>query len=40
VAEALSTLGIYLDALRHGRDDSQAWSGLLAQPEVVMQPEA
>ncbi len=39
VAEALSTLGIYLDALRHGRDDSQALSGLLAQPEVVVQPE-
>jgi chemosensory pili system protein ChpA (sensor histidine kinase/response regulator) len=40
VAEALSTLGVYLDALRHGRDDSQALAGLLAQPEIVVQPEA
>jgi len=39
VAEALSTLGIYLDALRHGRDDSQTLTGLLAQPEVVVVPE-
>ncbi len=39
VAEALSTLGIYLDALRHGRDDSQTLSGLLAQPEIVLAPE-
>ncbi len=39
VAEALSTLGIYLDALRHGRDDSQTLSGLLAQPEVVVPAE-
>jgi len=39
VAEALSTLGIYLDALRHGRDDTQILSGLLAQPEVILEPE-
>ena len=39
VAEALSTLGIYLDALRHGRDDSQTLTGLLAQPEIVIAPE-
>jgi chemosensory pili system protein ChpA (sensor histidine kinase/response regulator) len=35
VAEALSTLGMYMDALRYGRDDSRALAGLLAQPEVV-----
>ncbi len=40
VAEALSTLGIYMDALRHGRDDSQTLTRLLAQPEVVQQAEA
>ena len=39
VAEALSTLGIYLDALRHGRDDSNTLTGLLARPEVVVRPE-
>ncbi|OYY95084.1 MAG: hypothetical protein B7Y41_05920 [Hydrogenophilales bacterium 28-61-23] len=39
VAEALSTLGIYLDALRHGRDNSQSLAGLLARPEVVAAPE-
>jgi chemosensory pili system protein ChpA (sensor histidine kinase/response regulator) len=44
VAEALSTLGIYLDALRHGREgehtNSNALSGLLARPEVVAHAEA
>ena len=35
VAEALSTLGLYMDALRYGKDDSRALSALLAQPEVV-----
>lgn len=34
VAEALSTLGMYMDALRYGRDDSRAMAGLLARPEV------
>jgi chemosensory pili system protein ChpA (sensor histidine kinase/response regulator) len=40
VAEALSTLGLYMDALRYGRDDSRALAGLLAQPEVVPVAEA
>ena len=35
VAEALSTLGLYMDALRYGKDDSRALVALLAQPEVV-----
>jgi chemosensory pili system protein ChpA (sensor histidine kinase/response regulator) len=39
VAEALSTLSIYLDTLRHGRDDPQILTGLLAQPEVILEPE-
>jgi chemosensory pili system protein ChpA (sensor histidine kinase/response regulator) len=39
VAEALSTLGVYLDALRHGRDDNNTLTNLLAQPEVVATPE-
>ena len=43
VAEALSTLGIYLEALRHGREGeqvgSQSLTGLLAKPEVVVAPE-
>jgi chemosensory pili system protein ChpA (sensor histidine kinase/response regulator) len=39
VAEALSTLGIYLEALRHGRDDSKTLTNLLAQPEIVVKPE-
>ena len=38
VAEALSTLGLYMDALRYGKDDSRALAGLLAQPEVVAAP--
>jgi len=40
VAEALSTLGLYMDALRYGRDDSRALAGLLAQPEVMPAVEA
>ncbi len=39
VAEALSTLGIYLEAMRHGRDDSKRLTRLLEQPEVVIKPE-
>ena len=43
VAEALSTLGIYLEALRHGRTGEQSGiqslTGLLAQPEIVVSPE-
>lgn len=39
VAEALSTLGIYMDALRHGHDDNQALTKLLSQPEVVKHVE-
>jgi len=39
VAEALSTLGIYLEAMRHGRDDTKTLTRLLAQPEVVIKPE-
>ena len=38
VAEALSTLGIYMDALRYGKDDSRALASLLAQPEVAAAP--
>ncbi|MEW5787018.1 MAG: Hpt domain-containing protein [Pseudomonadota bacterium] len=38
VAESLSTLGIYLDALRYGRDDIQSLTSLLARPEVVTRP--
>jgi chemosensory pili system protein ChpA (sensor histidine kinase/response regulator) len=38
VAEAISTLGLYVDALRHGKDDSRALAGLLAQPEVAAAP--
>ncbi|MBI5329099.1 MAG: Hpt domain-containing protein [Betaproteobacteria bacterium] len=34
VAEALSTLGLYVEALRFGRDDSQALAGLMAVPEA------
>ncbi len=34
VAEALSTLALYMDALRYGRDDSRAMTSLLARPEV------
>ncbi len=40
VAEALSTLGMYMDALRYGRDDSRAMAGLLARPEVGPAAEA
>jgi chemosensory pili system protein ChpA (sensor histidine kinase/response regulator) len=39
VAEALSTLGIYMDAKRHGRDETPILTRLLAQPEVVMESE-
>ncbi len=39
VAEALATLGIYLEAMRHGRDDTKTLTRLLAQPEVVIKPE-
>ncbi|HNQ05034.1 MAG TPA: Hpt domain-containing protein [Thiobacillaceae bacterium] len=34
VAEALSTLGLYVDALRYGRDDPMAMRRLLATPEA------
>lgn len=34
VAEALSTLGLYVDALRYGRDDAREMQRLLATPEA------
>lgn len=34
VAEALSTLGLYVDALRYGRDDPKEMQRLLATPEA------
>lgn len=37
VAEALSTLGLYVDALRYGRDDPAAMKRLLATPEAKVQ---
>ena len=39
VAEALSTLGLYVDALRYGRDDPKAMAQLLATPEAPAQPK-
>jgi chemosensory pili system protein ChpA (sensor histidine kinase/response regulator) len=39
VAEALSTLGLYVDALRYGRDDPTAMKRLLATPEAKAQPK-
>lgn len=39
VAEALSTLGLYVDALRYGRDDPTAMNRLLATPEAKAQPK-
>jgi chemosensory pili system protein ChpA (sensor histidine kinase/response regulator) len=39
VAEALSTLGLYVDALRYGRDDSTAMARLLATPEAKAKPK-
>lgn len=39
VAEALSTLGLYMDSLRYGRDDKQSMIRLLAEPEVDMPRE-
>ncbi|MEW5769279.1 MAG: Hpt domain-containing protein [Pseudomonadota bacterium] len=38
VAEALSTLGLYVDALRYGRDDPKPLARLLATPEARPQP--
>ncbi len=40
VAEALSTLGLYVEALRYGRDDTQKLTGLLARRESLPSPEA
>ena len=34
VAEALSSLGLYVDELRYGKDDSRPLAALLSQPEV------
>ncbi len=34
VAEALSTLSLYMDGLRYGRDDNRVMLALLARPEV------
>jgi len=39
VAEALSTLGLYIDAIRHGKDSTKAMLSLLALPESGAQPE-
>lgn len=39
VAEALSTLGLYVDALRYGRDDPTGMKRLLATPEAKAQPK-
>lgn len=39
VAEALSTLGLYVDALRYGRDDSTDMARLLATPEAKAKPK-
>ena len=39
VAEALSTLGLYVDALRYGRDDPMAMKRLLATPEAKPKPK-
>jgi chemosensory pili system protein ChpA (sensor histidine kinase/response regulator) len=40
VAEALSYLGLYMEALRYGRDDSKALIALLAKPMASGQREA
>ncbi|MCP5279067.1 MAG: Hpt domain-containing protein [Thiobacillus sp.] len=39
VAEALSTLGLYVDALRYGRNDPAEMKRLLATPEAKPQPK-
>jgi chemosensory pili system protein ChpA (sensor histidine kinase/response regulator) len=39
VAEALSTLGLYVDALRYGRGDPSEMKRLLATPEAKPQPK-
>ena len=39
VAEALSTLGLYVDALRYGRDDAKGMAKLLATPEAKPLPK-
>jgi chemosensory pili system protein ChpA (sensor histidine kinase/response regulator) len=40
VADALSTLGLYLEALRYGRDDPQQLASLLARRETMAAPAA
>ena len=39
VVEALATLGLYMDALRYGRDDPAEMKRLLATPEAKPQPK-
>jgi chemosensory pili system protein ChpA (sensor histidine kinase/response regulator) len=40
VADALSTLGLYMEALRYGRDDPQRLASLLARRQAMTAPAA
>ncbi len=40
VADALSTLGLYMEALRYGRDDPQQLASLLARRQTMAPPAA